>query len=546
MELGEHVGEVALDGPGGDEQVLGDLAVGEPLGGQLGDAALAGGQGLEAGEQHPARPGTGGAQLGLGPVGERAGAGVVRGVDGATQDVAGVDPAVAATQERAEIGEGASLFELGVGAAQHLDRLAQQHLAGRTAGDQPGGPQRHAEGAGGAEGAGQRQFFRAQESCRVMFAQRQMCERGLGAPGEIARAARLRPPGDLAGQPEVGECLGEPPLRQPEAAASMAQQRRRLRHGPEIGRQRLKSPFGVVELAALDERLDQRPHGDRTMDQGGRRVVGPEQGPRIRLHRGEIAPPENAGRLTPLLTRMLAADSADRPSMAEVARELAALTAGDAPAPTLPAAASAAVPVAATVPAAPTVPEVAEVSAGGRRGLVVVGAGAALLCIAVVVAILLVVRQRPPQDEAAQNNPGPLAAAPATSSQPSPSPAPATLAPSSAPPTTTKPTVSTVASAKTAGAALTEYYNNLLSNLDTSFARLTSNFKVTRGQTPQTYASFWGQYRSVSAQVVSENGNTVTAKITYVATGGKTSTEQSTYTLIQEGGTWLVDTQRRG
>jgi len=280
----------------------------------------------------------------------------------------------------------------------------------------------------------------------------------------------------------------------------------------------------------------------------GKPPYGTADNPIALLYRassGEIAPPEKAGRLTPLLTRMLAADSADRPSMAEVARELAALKAGDAPAPTLPAA-SAAGPVAATVPAAPTVPEVAEVSAGGRRGLVVVGAGAALLCIAVVVAILLVVRQRPPQDEAAQNNPGPLAAAPAASSQPSPSPAPATLTPSSAVPTPTKPTVSTVASAKTAGDGLTEYYNNLIGNLNASFARLTSNFKVTHGQTPQTYASFWGQYRSVSAQVVSENGNTVTAKITYVATGGKTSTEQNTYTLIQEGGTWLVDTQRRG
>ena len=89
----------------------------------------------------------------------------------------------------------------------------------------------------------------------------------------------------------------------------------------------------------------------------GKPPYGTADNPIALLYRassGEIAPPEKAGRLTPLLTRMLAADSADRPSMAEVARELAALKAGDAPAPTLPAAASAAVPVAATVPAAPT------------------------------------------------------------------------------------------------------------------------------------------------------------------------------------------------
>jgi hypothetical protein len=38
VELGEHVGEVALDGPGGDEQGLGDLAVGEPFGVSPGSA----------------------------------------------------------------------------------------------------------------------------------------------------------------------------------------------------------------------------------------------------------------------------------------------------------------------------------------------------------------------------------------------------------------------------------------------------------------------------------------------------------------------------
>lgn len=38
------VGEVPFDGPGGDEQVLGDVAVGQAGRGELGDAALAGSQ----------------------------------------------------------------------------------------------------------------------------------------------------------------------------------------------------------------------------------------------------------------------------------------------------------------------------------------------------------------------------------------------------------------------------------------------------------------------------------------------------------------------
>ena len=278
----------------------------------------------------------------------------------------------------------------------------------------------------------------------------------------------------------------------------------------------------------------------------GRAPYGTADNPIALLYRassGEIAPPEQAGRLTPLLTRMLSADQADRPSMAEVARELAALRAGDAP--EVPAVAELPPVAATTVPAAPTVPEVAQVSTGGRRGLIAVGAGAALLCVAVVVAILLVVRQKPPQDEATSNNPGPLAAAPVTSSQPVVPPASSEQ--STAPPTSpTKPTVSTVASAKTAGAGLADYYNGLLGNIGASFGLLTSKFTASHNQTPQTYASWWGQFRSVSARVVSENGNTVTAEITYVRKSGKTSSERNTYTLVQENGVWLIDTQRAG
>jgi hypothetical protein len=84
------VGEVALDSPGGDEQGLGDLAVGEPFGGQLRYAALAGGECFEPAEQHPARLGSGGAQLGLGPSGQRGGAEAVGGVDGLAERVAGL------------------------------------------------------------------------------------------------------------------------------------------------------------------------------------------------------------------------------------------------------------------------------------------------------------------------------------------------------------------------------------------------------------------------------------------------------------------------
>ena len=73
---------MSLDGSGGDEQGLGDRAVGEPFGGQFGDAAFAGGERFEPGEQYAAGPGAGSAQFGLGAPGERRGAEVVGGVEG--------------------------------------------------------------------------------------------------------------------------------------------------------------------------------------------------------------------------------------------------------------------------------------------------------------------------------------------------------------------------------------------------------------------------------------------------------------------------------
>ena len=60
-ELVVGVGEVPFDGPGGDEQVLGDVAVGQAGGGELGDAALAGRQRLEPAEDGPPRPPAAGA-----------------------------------------------------------------------------------------------------------------------------------------------------------------------------------------------------------------------------------------------------------------------------------------------------------------------------------------------------------------------------------------------------------------------------------------------------------------------------------------------------
>src|SRR5947207_5920745 len=78
LQLAEDAREVTLDRTRRDEEGLGDLAVAEALAGELGNTALAGSQRIEPSESDPPRPCTGGAELGLGVLGERSGAGPYR------------------------------------------------------------------------------------------------------------------------------------------------------------------------------------------------------------------------------------------------------------------------------------------------------------------------------------------------------------------------------------------------------------------------------------------------------------------------------------
>ena len=75
-ELTEGVAEVGFHGGLGDEEVLGDLAVGQAVGGQGGDAAFGAGQGVGAGQGGAAGTGTDGEEFlaDLGGQGSGAGA----------------------------------------------------------------------------------------------------------------------------------------------------------------------------------------------------------------------------------------------------------------------------------------------------------------------------------------------------------------------------------------------------------------------------------------------------------------------------------------
>ncbi|MEU8635133.1 serine/threonine-protein kinase [Amycolatopsis sp. NPDC048633] len=263
---------------------------------------------------------------------------------------------------------------------------------------------------------------------------------------------------------------------------------------------------------------------------------------------GEIEPPTKAERLTPLLLRMLASDPAERPSMDEVERELRALLPDAEPgesvlAATLPDAEAAAVAAVPTMPATVAVPppgEVATVSPGARKGMIAVGAGAALLCVAVVVAILLVVRQKAPQDNAAPPAAPQTSASASVTPSPSasPTPAPSTTPATSAPPSS--PPVSPVSATTTAAQAVEGYYGLLPGNPAKAWTLLTDHFKSSRGQTYETYRSFWSRYKAVQVSNVKEAGpNKVTAHVTY--DGG--NAENDTFTMVQVGGVWMIDTQ---
>jgi serine/threonine protein kinase len=261
---------------------------------------------------------------------------------------------------------------------------------------------------------------------------------------------------------------------------------------------------------------------------------------------GEIVPPEKAGRLTPLVLRMLASEPAERPSMDEVEQELRALLPDTEPGESVLAATVPGTepPAAPTVPAAVTVPagEVTKVSPGARKGLIAVGAGAALLCVAVVVAILLIVRQKAPDGNVAAPPPSetPSASASAPSTPPSSSPSPSSPPTSATSAPQTSPTVSTVASSKTATEALAAYYSLLPGNPQAAWNLLTPHFKASRNQTYEKYKSFWGRYKSVTVSNPREAGpGRVTATVAY--DGG--NVENDTFTLVQVGGVWMIDAQ---
>ena len=176
-----------------DEQRLGDLAVAEALAGELGDTALAGCERVEPAEHDPARTRTGGAQLGLGVVGEGSCASSVSGVECLAQQFPRLGATVAAPEHRAEVGEGTRSFQPRVAALEGLDRVAEQGRSAVTAGHDAGGTQRDGQCARGAERPGELELLFCQAFSRLVIAQRELSERlGISFSGAKSRVQRAR------------------------------------------------------------------------------------------------------------------------------------------------------------------------------------------------------------------------------------------------------------------------------------------------------------------------------------------------------------------
>lgn len=217
-------------------------------------------------------------------------------------------------------------------------------------------------------------------------------------------------------------------------------------------------------------------------------------------------PPQHAGALTPVLLRMLAPDAGARPTMAEVAQQLARIAPAD---PGEPA-------------GAPTSPR----PRGGRRGLLVVAVVAAA---ALLVAGILLLRPRGDSGPAA----GPQPAPSSTTASGSPSATAATPTPA----TSTPPPVTGPPSANQLAAAVTRYYSLLPGNPDEAFALLTTDYQTRVAGGRQAYQRFVDGFSAVTAtDVTGSPPSTVTATVTYTTKSGQVTRERTTFGLVDDGG----------
>ncbi|NIH87551.1 protein kinase domain-containing protein [Amycolatopsis granulosa] len=226
---------------------------------------------------------------------------------------------------------------------------------------------------------------------------------------------------------------------------------------------------------------------------------------------GRVAPPEQAGPLTGVLTRMLQVDPKDRPTMPELAAELgklALMTAGTE-----------------VEPVPPPRPS--------RRRSTYVGAGLAVVT-ALVVALVVLLPSFRGDTQAPADTAGTL---PSTSTLPTGS---------SAPPshrvTTVTETVSVRPSPATASAAqaVSDYYALMPGGTDAGWARLGPALQA---QGKASYVNFWSTITAVTIVGGPRQIDDGTVEVTLdFVKGSSHSRERHHLGMIQRDGKWLINT----
>ncbi|MEP6629022.1 MAG: serine/threonine-protein kinase, partial [Lapillicoccus sp.] len=310
----------------------------------------------------------------------------------------------------------------------------------------------------------------------------------------------------------------------------------------------------------------------------GHTPFGGDGNPMALLHRvasGVVEPPQHSGPLAPLLAEMMRSDPQDRPTMAEVADELAQAAGGD-PAPAeVDANATRAMPLPVPLDAdeepLPRARPLPTQSPRRRRAAPWLVA-TALVVVAVLAFVLVrsLGSSAPPvtapapaatsssssPSSAPTTPPAATTAAPssATTSAPTtPAPSPSTSAPP--PPTTATATATTTAttaattpapatpSAEDLKGAVTRYYGLMPGGTDQAWPLLTASYQTTKTGGRAAYQRFWDQFSGVTVtDVTGTPPGTVQATVTYRFKDGRVSRERTTYGLVNDAGVLKIDT----
>lgn len=241
-----------------------------------------------------------------------------------------------------------------------------------------------------------------------------------------------------------------------------------------------------------------------------------------RVAQGKIEPPRHAGPLTSVLLRLLDEDPDARPTMTEAAETLSAAAVRGGP------------PAIAASPA-----ETPPSTRGhGRRAMFVVAAAVLALLAGGLTAVWL----------ASGDDPDGTATPDPTASRDAGTPPEFRASGTPQTPTRSSPEGSASPPAAPRDEALenavTDYYALLPADLDTAYSRLTDRFKANRTPSFTAYERFWSQMRAVDVSEVTARGETsVVATVSYSYRDGRTMSERHVYTLAEQNGRWLIDSQ---